>query len=76
MAKCNENAIREAAYYIWQKAGMPLGKDEEFWWMAVEQVNGCKSSGCCDSNAKSAPKKAAAKSATVKKAAPKKAAAK
>ena len=40
MVKFNENAIREAAYYNWQNAGCPQGKDEYFWSMAVEQLNG------------------------------------
>lgn len=44
MVNYNENAIREAAYYIWQKAGCPNGKDQEFWSLAVEQLNGKTSS--------------------------------
>ena len=35
----NEQAIREAAYYIWQNAGCPSGQDEYFWSMAVEQLS-------------------------------------
>ena len=37
MVNYNENAIREAAYYIWQNAGCPQGQDEKFWMMAVER---------------------------------------
>ena len=70
MAKCCENAIKEAAYYIWQNAGSPAGRDEEFWWMAVEQIDGCKKSSCAVKS--TATKKPAAKVSTVKKAAPKK----
>lgn len=51
MVKCNENAIREAAYFIWQNAGCPQGQDEKFWAMAVEQINGCGSSCCKKSSA-------------------------
>jgi hypothetical protein len=49
MSNCNENAIREAAYYLWQNAGCPAGQDEKFWSMAVEQCRtahkGCASCG-------------------------------
>ena len=57
MVNYNENAIREAAYYIWQNAGCPQGQDEKFWMMAVEQLNGGKSA----SAKKAAPKKTAKK---------------
>ena len=41
MSNCNENCIREAAYYLWQNAGCPSGQDEKFWSMAVEQISKC-----------------------------------
>ena len=68
MVNYNENAIREAAYYIWQNAGCPQGQDEKFWMMAVEQLTGGK---CCCSKSSSA-KSTSCKSASAKKAAPKK----
>ena len=65
-SKCNENYIREAAYYLWQNAGCPWGQDEKFWSMAVEQLSSCKctKSGCKSSATKTA---SAAKKSTVSK---------
>ena len=37
MTKINEENIRVAAYYIWEQAGRPEGKDAEFWFQACEQ---------------------------------------
>jgi len=71
MVKCNENAIREAAYFIWQNAGCPQGQDEKFWAMAVEQINGCGSS-CCKKSSSSKSSASCKASAEKKKAAPKK----
>ena len=43
----NEQAIKEAAYYIWQNAGCPNGQDEYFWSMAVEQLSKkCSKTSC------------------------------
>lgn len=63
MIKNIEQAIREAAYYNWQNAGMPQGQDEYFWAMAVEQVSkgNCNKSSCKSSSAK---KTACAKKST------------
>ena len=33
----NENMIREAAYFLWEKAGCPDGSAEYFWMKACEQ---------------------------------------
>ena len=34
----NEENIRVAAYYIWEQAGRPEGKDKECWIKACEQL--------------------------------------
>ena len=45
--KYNEENIRLAAYYNWQNAGCPSGKDEYFWNQAISQLYGsCKNSTC------------------------------
>jgi hypothetical protein len=31
--------LREAAYYLWEKAGRPEGRDEEFWQLAEEEYD-------------------------------------
>lgn len=61
MVKNNEQAIREAAYFIWQNAGCPQGQDEYFWSMAVEQFNNNSS------NSSSKSSSAAKKSSSAKK---------
>ncbi|MBR1399020.1 MAG: DUF2934 domain-containing protein [Alphaproteobacteria bacterium] len=59
----NENYIKEAAYYNWQNAGCPSGKDEYFWNMAISQLYG--SSCSCSSTSKScSSKSSSAKSKT------------
>ena len=68
----NEQAIREAAYYIWQNAGCPSGQDEYFWSMAVEQLSkGCSKSSCAkkssSSKTSSCAKKSSAKKSSAKK---------
>lgn len=68
MSNCNENYIKEAAYYLWQNAGCPNGQDEKFWSMAVEQYASCSSKkSCCkksSSTSSCASKKASTKSST------------
>lgn len=73
MSKCNEDYIKEAAYFLWEQAGRPQGQDDKFWAMAVEQsscsqstakkaTSGCTKKACASSGA--AAKKPAAKSAS------------
>lgn len=71
MVKCNENAIREAAYYIWQNAGCPQGQDEWCWSVATEQLCNCKSSSnsSCKASSSKASTSSAKKSTTSKAAA-------
>ncbi len=71
MVKVNENAIREAAYYNWQNAGCPQGKDEYFWTMAVEQLRSKATAAAARSTKKTSTKTATA-SASKKKTAAKK----
>ncbi len=62
----NEQAIREAAYYIWQNAGCPSGQDEYFWSMAVEQLSKkCSKSSCAKKS--TSTKTSCAKKTTVAK---------
>ena len=65
----NEQAIREAAYYIWQNAGCPNGQDDYFWSMAVEQLSkNCNKSSCAKKSVSKSSTKCASKSCSTKKA--------
>ena len=57
----NEENIRVAAYYIWEQAGRPEGKDKECWIKACEQLFAPKKT------VKVTLKKPAAKAAPAKK---------
>lgn len=48
----NENAIREAAYYIWQNSGCPSGMESQHWAMAIEQLYHTNSKSSCSSSKK------------------------
>lgn len=37
-AEMLEDRIRERAYHIWEAAGRPSGRDEEFWHRACQMV--------------------------------------
>ena len=45
----NEDNIRGAAYYIWEQAGRPEGKEKECWIKACEQLfaAGANNDCCC-----------------------------
>ncbi len=62
--KLNENAIREAAYYIWQNAGCPSGQDAQHWAMAVEQLSSCSSKKTSSSSSKKSSTSCASKSSS------------
>ncbi len=70
MTKINEDNIRVAAYYIWEQAGRPEGKDAEFWFQACEQFLNASKKKEAAKPAKKAAKSAvkAAGKAPVKKA--------
>ena len=65
--KLNENAIREAAYYIWQNAGCPSGQEAQHWAMANEQLSGSCSKKCSSSSKKSSASCASKSSSSTKK---------
>ena len=63
--KYNEENVRLAAYYNWQNAGCPSGKDEYFWNQAINQLYGsCNSSCNCTSSKKSSTKTSSTKCST------------
>ena len=65
----NEENIRVAAYYIWEQAGRPAGKDKECWIKACEQL--FKPKKAVKVSVKSEKKKVSPKAQTpVKKAEP------
>lgn len=57
MVKLNENAIKEAAYFLWENAGRPQGQDEYFWMMATEQFSGKNKSSSSKASSASSAKK-------------------
>ncbi len=73
----DEENIRVAAYYIWEKAGRPEGQEKECWIKACEQLfaGNSKSSSkkaCATKSVEKAPKKAcSSKKACASKAAEK-----
>lgn len=63
----NENNIRLAAYYNWQNAGCPNGKDEYFWNLAIKQLYGsCNKSSCSKSSSTKKTSSSSAKSSSTK----------
>ena len=59
MKNYNEENIRLAAYYNWQNAGCPCGKDEYFWNQAINQLYGscsCSGKSSCSTSKKTSSK--------------------
>ncbi|MBP5353369.1 MAG: DUF2934 domain-containing protein [Alphaproteobacteria bacterium] len=68
MKNYNEEYIRLAAYYNWQNAGCPCGKDEYFWNQAINQLYGsCSCSGSNKSSCSKSKKTSSSKSSTSSK---------
>ena len=42
LAQVTEEAIREQAYYLWERDGRPWGRDREFWDRAVAELTALK----------------------------------
>lgn len=36
----HDEAVRERAYYLWEKAGCPCGREHEFWARASLEIEG------------------------------------
>ena len=34
-----EDQVRQRAYYLWEQAGQPDGRNEEFWHMALAEIS-------------------------------------
>jgi hypothetical protein len=66
--KVTEDQIRETAYHMWIEDGAPHGKDQDYWYKAVEKLG-------APASMKAPAKKTAAKSTAAKKPAAKKASA-
>ena len=60
----NEENIRVAAYYIWEQAGRPEGKDKECWIKACEQLFAVKAPKRAVKKATKTVAKAVSKSVT------------
>ncbi len=61
--KFSEDNIREAAYFIWEKAGRPDTDGYSFWMQAIEQLS-CSNGCCCGSTKKSSTSKKTSMSTT------------
>ena len=66
MYNFNEDAIREAAYYMWEKDGCPCTDGFEYWIKAKEQLSStCKTS--CSKTTSSTSATATSSKSSVKK---------
>ena len=82
MKNLNENAIREAAYYIWKNNGCPSGTSLQDWNLAIKQLSSSNKNSSLLKTASSmlkntsSAKKSTSKTSASKIAAPKKTSAK
>lgn len=60
LATVTEEAIREQAYYLWERDGRPWGRDREFWERAVAELTALKQ--------RTATRKAAPRTSDIEKA--------
>ncbi len=61
--------VRERAYLLWESAGRPEGRSDEFWMLAMQEVFASPSMVTPDKPKKAAAKKPAAKKTVAKAAA-------
>ena len=59
----SEDAIREAAYHLWQAEGQPAGQDQEFWFRAEAALKAPAPRKRAPAKKAAAPKVAAKKKA-------------
>lgn len=64
--KINEEYIRVAAYYMWEKAGCPEGREEEFWNQAESQLLKAENKNCSKKTCKTIAKKPETKNSKAK----------
>lgn len=62
MKNLNENAIREAAYYIWKNAGCPANTSLQDWNAAIQQLSSCS----CNNTNKNSSKNTSLKTSALK----------
>ena len=36
----NDAAVRDRAYFLWERAGRPIGREHEFWAQASREIEG------------------------------------
>ena len=67
MKNLNENAIREAAYYIWKNNGCPANTSQQDWNLAIQQLTAASNkSSSLLKNASSLLKTSSAKNSSSK----------
>ena len=53
----SEEQVRRRAYELWEKAGQPEGRGEEFWHQAAAELTARNDADSKDGDEKKAPKK-------------------